>query len=59
MNTNPFFYMSRPQHEREELQALACSENGAEKIAEWYKKHGRPLTQEQAELLVYDIITLG
>lgn len=59
MDANPFFYMSRPLHEREELQALACSESGAGKIAEWYKKHGRPLTQEQAELLVYDIIILG
>lgn len=56
-DSNPFFVLSRPERERQELFESLVQADAIDKIMQWFKQRGRTITPEEAYVLIPQVIS--
>lgn len=58
-DTNPFFVLSRPERERQELFDSLVYLDAIDKIIQWFQQRGRTITPEEAYALIPQVISMS
>lgn len=56
-DSNPFFVLSRPELERQELFESLVQDDAIDTLIKWFGQRGRVLNREQARKLVPQVIS--